>query len=64
VSQPIHLPFDLSSSDPNFTRDILRWASQTQSEMNALVLVTKGIIAATKDMIAEADRILAQKPPA
>jgi hypothetical protein len=55
------LPPDLDVRDPNFSRDMLLWAFQTQCEMNHLILASKATIAATRIMIAEADRILGGK---
>jgi len=40
---------------------LLLWAMQTQSEIHELVIASKRTIAATKVMIAEADRMLARK---
>jgi hypothetical protein len=53
-------PLDLDIRDPDFGRKILAWAFQAQCEMHELFLITKGTIAATRIMIAEADRILAR----
>ena len=51
------LPLDIH--DPNFARDMRLWALQTQSEIHDLVIASKNTIAATRVMIAEADRMLA-----
>jgi hypothetical protein len=40
---------------------MLAWALQAQCEMHELVLITTETIAATRILIAEADRILARK---
>jgi hypothetical protein len=40
------LPLDID--DPNFSRDMLLWALQTQSEMHELVIASGNAIAATR----------------
>lgn len=54
-------PLDLNTRDPDFDRKMLAWTFHVQCEMHELVLITKETIAATRRMIAEADRILAHK---
>ena len=54
-----HWLLDLDCGDPDFRGQMLAWAFQAQSEMHETVLITKETIAATRVMIAEADRILA-----
>lgn len=57
-------PLDLNVHDPNFDRKMLAWAFHVQCEMRELVLITKETVAATKVLIAEADRILARNQAA
>jgi hypothetical protein len=53
-------PLDFSIHDPHFDRKMLTWAFQVQCEMHETLLITRQTIAATKLMIAEADRMLAR----
>jgi hypothetical protein len=55
------LPFALDIRDVNFRRDMHLWAFQMQSEIISLVFATRKMIADTRIMMAEADRILARK---
>lgn len=52
-------PLDLDVRDPDFHRRMLARAFQVQCEMKELILITEETIAATRVMIAHADRILA-----
>lgn len=53
-------PVGSSRSDPDFDRKTLAGAFQMHREMLQLVSITRDTIAATRVMIAEADRILAR----
>ena len=52
------LPIDLDVRDPRFPHDIHLWARNTQCEIQELIAVAKEAIATSKDLMAEADRIL------
>jgi hypothetical protein len=52
---------DFDISDPDYPKQVLAWALQAQCEMHELVLLTTETIAATRILIAEADRMLACK---
>jgi hypothetical protein len=56
-----HLPFKLDAKDPDFPRQCLAWASEAKSEIMELVLGTEDEIAASRRLMAKADRILARK---
>ena len=56
-----HVPTNLDIRDRNFSRDMLLWAFEAQCEMTRLILASRATVAATRVMIAEADRILAGK---
>jgi hypothetical protein len=53
-------PFDLEICNPDLHRIALARAFRMQCEMHELFLITKETVAATRAMIAEADRILAE----
>jgi hypothetical protein len=59
MAQASCTPLDLSIHDPDFGRNMLGWASRAKCEMHELCLMTKETIAATRVMIAEADRMIA-----
>jgi hypothetical protein len=56
-----HLPSEFDPKDPAFPRQCLAWASGAKSEIMELVLGTEDEIAASRVLMAEADRILARK---
>jgi hypothetical protein len=49
------------TSDPNFDRKMLAWTFRMQGEMHELIMLSRETIAATKLMIAEADRMLGRR---
>lgn len=56
-----HLPFERDARDPNFARDALVWAAQTQQDIRELVTATRHTIATTRALMAEADRLIAHR---
>jgi hypothetical protein len=55
-----HLPFELDARDADFARECLSWSSQTQCEIQDLIAATKRVIADTRALMAEADRMIAR----
>ena len=55
-----HRPFELDARAPDFARECLAWSSQTQGEIQGLIAATKRVIADTRALMAEADRMIAR----
>ena len=56
-----HLPSEFDPKDLAFPRQCLAWASEAKSDIMDLVLGSEDEIAASRALMAEADRILARK---
>ena len=55
------LPVNLDIRHPHFTRDMRTWACQMTCEIHESVMATRETIAASKALMAQAERILARK---
>jgi hypothetical protein len=55
-----HLPFNLDVGSAAFRRDMLLWSIQTQCEMQELLAASLDTIAASRELLAKADRVLAR----
>jgi hypothetical protein len=58
---PFLLPAEIDIHDVNFARDMLSWSLQTQRDMDELVAATKKTLATSRDLMAQADRVLARR---
>lgn len=54
-------PCELDTHDANFPRECIAWASQAQFEIAELVIASDATIAASKELMAEVDRVLTRR---
>jgi hypothetical protein len=52
-------PLNFDIRDPHFARDMLEWSRQNVSDMRRTIMATLEMIAASKALMAKADRIIA-----
>jgi hypothetical protein len=52
---------ELETRDPEFRRKCLLWRHQTQREFAELIAKTRDSVVESQDLMAQADRLLAQK---
>ena len=60
ANQPVYLT-QLDIRHPDFAHQCLVWASQTHLEIQELVATAKKEIANSRELMAEADRIIARR---
>lgn len=64
ADQSIYHAFPLELAIPNFRRRARLWAFHTRREMLEVVAATEKTIAASKELMAQADRIFAKRQAA